>query len=372
MLSQIEITNYRGFKSYRMKDLNRVNLFVGKNNSGKTALLEGIQLLTSGGDPGVLGEIAERRGEILFGRPDSPGYAARSSIDIAHLFHGHSLVNDTGFSVKGDNGYQPVSVKVFAQKGREDSPERRVLRDDSAGFFLKVAGGRKSDEREEDRKFRISREGGVDFEVPSRIRRANPAHRNRGPQVRFVGPDSLNSIEMAIMWDEITLAGKEADVAGAMRLLEENLESVHLLTGMFASGFFPGRGGIVVGMKGQDGRLPLGSMGDGIRRMMALSTSLAFTKNGCLFVDEIDTGLHYSVMTDMWKMVISTAVDEKTQVFATTHSWDCIEGLARLCECEPALTDSVAIHKIDRNIPHSVAFSGDSVVKMSKAHIDPR
>jgi len=42
MLSKVEITNYRGFKSYSMKGLTAVNLLVGKNNSGKSALLEGI------------------------------------------------------------------------------------------------------------------------------------------------------------------------------------------------------------------------------------------------------------------------------------------------------------------------------------------
>ena len=97
---------------------------------------------------------------------------------------------------------------------------------------------------------------------------------------------------------------------------------------MFASGYFPARGGIVVGVKGQEGRLPIGSMGDGMRRLMALATSLAFTKDGCLFVDEIDTGLHYSIMADMWQLVVEKSVASNTQVFATTHSWDCIEGLS--------------------------------------------
>ncbi len=55
MLKEVEIHNYRGFKSYVVKDLARVNLFVGRNNSGKTALIEGIQFLTSGGGPICIG-----------------------------------------------------------------------------------------------------------------------------------------------------------------------------------------------------------------------------------------------------------------------------------------------------------------------------
>ena len=368
MLTRVEIKNYRGFESYEMQGLSQVNLLVGKNNSGKTALLEGIQFLTSRGDPAVLTEVAERRGEIVLTRPDPS-----ISVDIAHFFHGHTLTINCSFTISGDNGYYPVTVKTFALDNRDKTgatgasgPERA----NASGIFLKISVQPKP-EREEPR-FRISREGGVDFEVPSRFRRVGVPRQPRGPQVRFVGPDSLNSIDMAAMWDEVTLTGQEVDVAGSMRVLEQDLESVHFLIGMLAQGYFPSRGGIVVGIKGQEGRLPLGSLGDGMRRLLALATSLAFTKDGCLFVDEIDTGLHYSVMSDMWKMVITKAVAFNTQVFATTHSWDCIEGLALLCQNQPDLMSKVAIHKIDRAIPHGIPFSGESIVRMAKADIDPR
>src|SRR5947208_1271150 len=128
MLTRVEISNYRGFKSYKMEGLAQVNLLVGKNNGGKTALLEGIQFLTSGGDPAVLAEVAERRGEVIVGRPDPS-----VSVDIAHFFHGHSLALDASFSFAGDNGYAPVSVKTFAQKnGRTDSGEPRAERTSGA------------------------------------------------------------------------------------------------------------------------------------------------------------------------------------------------------------------------------------------------
>jgi hypothetical protein len=293
-------------------------------------------------------------------------------VDIAHFFHGHTLALDTSISFTGDNGYAPVTVKAIAQKnGRADAASAHPPQAESVSFFLKITGphGR---ERKAGAMFPISREGGVNLDVPPRFRRAGVSRSADGPQVRFVGSESVNSIQLAIMWDDVTTSGQEADVAAAMRVLEPKLESVHPLTGMFASGYFPSRGGFVVGLKDQEPRLPLGSMGDGMRRLMALATSLAFTKNGCLFVDEIDTGLHYSVMPDMWELVIKKAVASNIQVFATTHSWDCIEGLCLLGEREPGLVSKATIHKIDRAIPHSVAFSGGAIVRMVKSDIDPR
>jgi predicted ATPase len=371
MLSKVHITNYRGFKSYSMQDLAQVNLLVGKNNSGKTAILEGIQFLASGGDPSVLSEVAERRGELILARPEGPHAAY---VEISHFFYGHALSLDNSFCVSGDNGYQPVTVKTVAQSNSKEASEARRERTGTggSGVLLKILKQGRPDK--EAQTYNITREGGVVFDSPQlRFRRSGVQRQFfSGPPVRFVGPDSLNTFEMAHMWDEITLTGQELDVAAAMRVLEPNLDSIHFLTGMLASGYFPSRAGIVLALKEQSARLPMGSMGDGMRRMMALATALAFTKEGCLFVDEIDTGLHYSVMSNMWNMVVNKAISSNTQVFATTHSWDCIEGLSFLCDRNPELKSKVAIHKIDRAIPHSVAFSGDSIVKMAKGDIDPR
>jgi ABC-type thiamine transport system ATPase subunit len=178
------------------------------------------------------------------------------------------------------------------------------------------------------------------------------------------------------MWDVIVFNRQEKKVAGALTVIEPNIQDIGFLTGALSAsasaGIFPARGGIVVGMENVETRVPLGSMGDGVRRLMALATALSFTKNSYLFIDEIDTGLHYSIMRDMWKLVVSTAIEGGTQVFATTHSWDCIEGLSKLCALEPGFTKSVSIHKIDRAIDRSVLFAGEDVETIVRSHIDPR
>ncbi len=370
MLTKIDINGYRGFKSYKMDGLTRVNLIVGKNNCGKTALLEGIQFLTSRGDPAVLAEVADRRGEIIItGRQDLP-----TLVDISHFFYNHTIAPDNSFALQGDNGYLPALVKIIQIQAPTEAAQRPTR---LPGLHLKISNRNpsvtQSDKHERNEPiYFISREGGVDFDISPKYRRVGAPRRTSSPQMRFVGPDSLNSIDIAVMWDEVTVTGQEEEVASAMRIIEQDLTSVRILTGMFAQGYFPSRGGIVVGLKGLEGRVPLGSMGDGMRRLMALTTSLSFTKKGCLFVDEIDTGLHYSVMSDMWKLIVSKAVASNTQVFATTHSWDCIEGLSILCKNHPELMSEVSIHKIDRSIVHSIPFRGESLVQMVKSDIDPR
>ncbi|MYN66117.1 MAG: AAA family ATPase [Acidobacteria bacterium] len=94
MYSSIQINGYRGLDSFRMEKLGRVNLLVGMNNSGKTSILECIELLRSAGDPHVLSAIAGRRGE--WGHADDPDVCATfgprpDPLDVSHLFANHEL-----------------------------------------------------------------------------------------------------------------------------------------------------------------------------------------------------------------------------------------------------------------------------------------
>lgn len=90
MLKDLNITNYRCFKDLNIDGLSRVNLLVGRNNSGKTSLLEAIYLLAcQAADLAPLGliEILERRGEftkVIRGLRQSP--IITTIYPISHIF----------------------------------------------------------------------------------------------------------------------------------------------------------------------------------------------------------------------------------------------------------------------------------------------
>jgi len=53
------------------------------------------------------------------------------------------------------------------------------------------------------------------------------------------------------------------------------------------------------------------------------------TRDGIVLIDEIENGLHYSVQEKLWQAVFSWAQDLNVQVFATTHSNECIKAFSR-------------------------------------------
>ena len=107
-------------------------------------------------------------------------------------------------------------------------------------------------------------------------------------------------------------------------------------------------------------------------RLLKLALGMGGAQNGFLLVDEIDTGLHYSVMRDMWRMVVETARELNVQVFATTHSSDCVSAIAALISSQPELKDDISVHRIEAGREKTVVFTSDEIITAVQHNIEVR
>jgi len=71
---------------------------------------------------------------------------------------------------------------------------------------------------------------------------------------------------------------------------------------------------------GQDALVPLTVSGEGMVRMFSIILELISSRNGVLLIDEIDNGLHYTVMPKLWKLLGALVEKHDVQIFATTHN----------------------------------------------------
>ena len=97
MFKNIKIENFRCFKSFELQQLGRVNLLVGENNSGKTSILEAIQLLCSPNNLEPLGEMMIHRGEYFCGDNDKK----TRELEIKHLFYNREIEPNKKLSISG-------------------------------------------------------------------------------------------------------------------------------------------------------------------------------------------------------------------------------------------------------------------------------
>ena len=356
MLRNLKLDKYRSFDEYELSNLSRVNLLVGKNDCGKTSILEAIHFLALRGDPMVLAECAGRRGEGAGVAPRSaaPSLAEAGSgsrqvgPSIARFFFGHRFAPGATLRVSGEgHGCVSVGVRLPDEADDVDPSAFNLLIESSAlGTNLAIP----VTENGYMVNYRRQRYRGRWFDQPS------------PPPVQFVALDSLDGEALREAWDTALKEGRETEAIDALKLLHDDVESIVFLTSD-ASRTESGRAGVLLGFRG-DGRrerVPLGSHGDGMHRLLALSLALVRAAGGILLIDEIDTALHWTVMDDMWRLVVETARKSSMQVFATTHSFDCIRGLSALVESRPDLAGEVSIHKIGRPLRKAVHLDAEDV-----------
>ena len=363
MLSSLELENYRGFGHYRLRRLSRVNLLVGKNNCGKTSLLEAVHLLAAAGDPSIIIETARRRGEFTFATERTETARTRSYPVISHFFHGHAFELETRFSIRSSDGLGEITVRIVSLADLEKQPQ--LFDDDQIDEDMRATLAVRFESHNQAVAQEVPllpvTEEGLLPENRLLYHRLSRIGRRAATPVQFVSPDSLGPRSMGEMWDKVITEGRESEVIQTMRILEPDLEKIFFLSGATAYRF-GGRAGVLLEFAGTKRRVPLGSHGDGMRRLLALSLALIQSQGGVLLIDEIDTGLHYSVMGDMWRLVIQAAEQSNVQVFATTHSFDCVKGLAWLCENYPSLGADISVQKIDCNLQEAVALNAEDII----------
>ena len=380
LYSSIRIQGYRSLDSFRMQGLGRVNLLVGTNNCGKTSILECIELLRSVGDQHVLSSIAGRRGEWAYtSNGDARGTlrARANPLEVSHLFANHELGRRIQIEADRVGDVDPVawndkvSVYVAARSasehdGRDEEPEDD---DQDARLVLHV----KWSDATDDYTAFVTDDGLL---PSSQLRRAIHLGRalrlgrwkNLSSQaVQFVRTSGVTAADVVETFNQFVLTPKEQTITQALRIIEPAIERMALDLRDRHSRDAPG--GVALKLRDIPVRVPIGSTGDGTWRMLGLALSIANAEGGVLLVDEIDTGLHYSVMEAMWRMITKQAAALSVQVFATTHSRDCYESLAPIAQSDEG---DVTIQRIDRSRNEAVRFSRDAIVAAAERGIEVR
>ncbi|MGP1382020.1 MAG: AAA family ATPase [Thainema sp.] len=353
MLKSVRIENFRCFKTFELQQLGRVNLLVGMNNSGKTSILEAIYLLSSQDIFEALKETALNRGEYIWMPEDRS-----QEIDIRHLFCEHRIKAGSKFSVFGFNHDEEQKLTFSIEKNT------RSNRFNDSELEVNIS---KSGKTNEAMGSPLSSFGGLSTELfPFTARREDLTQRTQYMKTSF-----LTTQEMMDLFDQVVLTPEEDLVIQAMKIIEPHIERI---ASVGSSQYISKKasGGLVLRLSDSDERIPLGSMGDGVWRILGLALAIVNAKDGILLVDEIDAGLHFTAMADMWKLIWKTAKRLNVQVFATTHSNDCWTSLATIANAENPSEEGITIQRIEKGKPTSVVFTERQIAIAAERGIEVR
>ena len=155
----------------------------------------------------------------------------------------------------------------------------------------------------------------------------------------FIDGMKLSPIVFEDIYSEIMENGLEKDIDIAINIFDNSVDTFRFIKSqpkcrLKASGKFQ----------------HLNELGDGLYKYIVHLTLFLSLKNGIVFIDEIENGIHYTKLDDMWRIILELSKDNNVQVFATTHSKECIESFARVSkELEDENISFVELGKDDKS-----------------------
>ena len=114
-MESLLINNYKNIRHLEINKLGRVNLIWGKNNAGKSSLLEALSVYASNGRVGQMYEILKLRGEDLKAFHFNASITADDELNpfLPLVSNYDRLILETGGGIQvGENKEKMVSVQL--------------------------------------------------------------------------------------------------------------------------------------------------------------------------------------------------------------------------------------------------------------------
>ncbi len=342
MYRSFTIKNFRCFDELTVEGMGRINLIAGKNNVGKTALLEALWVHSGAVNPDLAVRIDSFRG------------LEQQTLEsfLGSLFRGFD---------------RELTIEICSTGDWEDSPfYHKIYFEDGSSFEMPLAGP-ENDQlslfQNSSIAMRASQVVVMEYSDgmgEKTIAKGRLVARQLGPvqdvglEVAFETGQPLQDHARAIFlaarrasvgledvnrYSELEVNGEADGVLEILQCVEPELKRLAVVSARQAPSIYAdvGRGRLI----------PIQLLGDGMSRILSLALAIASAPEGNVMVDEIENGVHHSVMEKVWKAIGAFARSYDVQIFATTHSYECIGAAYRAFESDEE--DELRLFRIERS-----------------------
>ncbi len=310
LFKNINIHNFRNIKSLVIENIKQVNLITGRNNCGKTSVLEAIFLLIGMSNPQLLLKIHSFRNLML-----------TEDEDFKYLFKDLDFSKNPTIGGELDSEKRMLEIKAIYPKFAQIFPQVSGKLQLSKDEFLSNASTSTVDGADiEGLRFSFNINGENNFEAEIRLKQGQITFSPYNEKLRasFINPSTV-MMDLDRRLDKIVVRKDLKTIINALREIEPNLSDIRM-----------GARGMVYADIGIDKLVSINVMGDGIRRILAILAIISESKNGILLIDEVENGLHYRTLSILWRAIFKMALDNNVQLFITTHSYECIEAFTQV------------------------------------------
>lgn len=392
MITNLRISNFRMLDDFFVPTLGRVNLIVGKNNSGKSTVLEALRIFARQGHPSLLKEIVYSHDEHFSNTSSKDNEEHPLDLAYQNFFPKREYpttdeepiyigTDDKSEFVKINHTYYVENIEETQDADGETVRRRRrdfVKKSDLSNVEFAEQGLVVTNSGS-------SRSGLIELSPENYALRRNTLFWDEVKEypVSYIPTQFLSTDYLASLWDSVALTDNESVITQALQVIDDDVRGLAFVQSEIERiKRRPDRSSgsssriAIIRLENQSHPIPLNSMGDGMLRILQLILGLFPARNGFLLIDEFENGLHYSVQEDTWKLIFKLSKKLNIQVFATTHSWDCIEAFKNATLASPEYGVLFRVGKSVRNSSKGrvtpTVFKEDELAQLTQADVELR
>ncbi len=309
MITQLEIQGYKGLTDIAFDGLKRLTLIGGKNNTGKTSVLEAFFLSLDWGHADLLTRHLQWRGvDAIMQNADSAWGPSFSNFELSRKI----MVR-----TKGDQGTQTFTAQIV------NAPTSSASGGGAAGTQNLRTTGQPT--------LRLSYTKGSrsQFEAKVIITGGVPPYSMKVDKVEGKPPVAFyttarirpTAMDEATLFGQLDTQKKAEDVTNALKLLVPGLRNLSVVPMGLQSQLY-------ADIKDLPNKIPVNLLGDGTTRLLSMLLHICSASGGYFLVDEFENGFHYSALPKIWETVYAMCKSNRCQMIATTHSYECLTAYA--------------------------------------------
>ena len=341
MFENLRIKNFRLFDDLEIGELKRINLLAGRNNTGKTTVLEALYLLAGADNPEHVLEVKGIRGiSETAGAPGrvptsywKPVFAQLNMQRPIEISGKHSHLGSLALAISLERRDPSETPEPY----RFPTPQvAQGVADNAQGTSTLDFGEQLADPWALHLSWEATKEQNIcDMRVTKHGHQMVSKDLGIPFQSVYLSLGLGNAQEDAVRLGQLRARKKGNLLTKALQVVEPSLESVEDISATGTP--------MIWCDIGLPELAPLSALGEGVARIARIVLAMSIVPGGVVLVDEIENGFHHSIMNKVWAVVEEAALQFDAQVIATTHSYECVMA------AHEALSDEWRLHRLDRS-----------------------
>jgi len=289
MIEKIRIKNYRGIKSLEIDNLKKYNFFIGNNGSSKTTSLEAIfSAIPNDGNAIVI--MANSRGmQVKLSNNNS-------------FFYNSNISDDIEFTLNDD-----ITTKI-SLKNINRLNNNLLNSNNYNEFIYNISVFEKNNKTLYESNFGIDPSNRI-FPIEIKTNTEWNEYIEKYGRCFWISPLTKYQYGIAQITKEMIENKKKEYILKAIGFFEEDIDDI------VSDGTE-----VLLSKKGVGKMLPISSFGGGLSSVLDIITCLFYDGITSIFIDEAETGLHYTNFPKFCEVLIDISTNKNIQFFITTHS----------------------------------------------------